>query len=67
MSEHQFKAGEKVRLKSGGPDMAVESVGTKEVMCVWFEGTKLQRDTFVPETLELVPPKESTSSFIRRA
>jgi uncharacterized protein YodC (DUF2158 family) len=67
MSEHQFKVGEKVRLKSGSPDMTVESVGTEEVLCVWFEGAKQQRGTFVLETLEVAPPKESTSGFVSRA
>jgi uncharacterized protein YodC (DUF2158 family) len=55
-----FKAGEVVRLKSGGPKMTVTQVGKKAmtgesaVWCVWFEGTKKHEDTFAPEALEAV-------------
>jgi uncharacterized protein YodC (DUF2158 family) len=57
-----FSPGDLVRLKSGGPTMTVEQVGTKAyteeaaVWCVWFEkvGNKqvVQRDTFTPTVLE---------------
>ncbi len=39
---HSFQAGEVVCLKSGGPDMTIESVQTNpgsdiaNVTCVWF-------------------------------
>jgi uncharacterized protein YodC (DUF2158 family) len=46
--EQDFKAGDVVQLKSGGPKMTVEkvanySLGDKpelKAACVWFEGTK---------------------------
>jgi uncharacterized protein YodC (DUF2158 family) len=57
-----FKAGDLVRLKSGGPLMTVESVGElamtgeQAVWCVWSDkvGNKqvVQRDTFPPVVLE---------------
>lgn len=62
-----FKEGDTVRLKSGGPLMTVESVGpiaiaatatrtvsssVSKVQCVWFEGKKLLRNSFLPNTLE---------------
>jgi uncharacterized protein YodC (DUF2158 family) len=57
-----FKAGDLVRMKSGGPLMTVEQVGklttTDEdaVWCTWFEkvGNKqiVQHDTFPPVVLE---------------
>lgn len=31
-----FKVGDKVRLKSGGPDMVVESATRKKISCVWW-------------------------------
>ena len=58
----EFKPGDLVRLKSGGPLMTVEQVGEKAltggeaVWCVWFEkvGNKQEakRDDFPPVVLE---------------
>ena len=53
----EFKVGDVVCLKSGGPDMTVEiEVGENHeskgrIRCVWFEKDKRQRDDFRPETL----------------
>lgn len=52
-----FKAGDTVKLKSGGPLMTVESVGETQfdgpgVWCVWFEKNTKKSDTFSPEVLE---------------
>jgi uncharacterized protein YodC (DUF2158 family) len=57
----EFKAGDTVQLKSGGPVMTVERVGkdktTQEdvVFCIWFhkeeKGEVLNRDSFPPVTL----------------
>jgi uncharacterized protein YodC (DUF2158 family) len=57
-----FKPGDLVRLKSGGPLMTVEQLGKKAyteedaVWCVWSEkvGNKqvVQRETFPPVVLE---------------
>lgn len=58
----EFKSGDLVRLKSGGPLMTVENVGERHmvdgeaVWCVWFEavGSKqvMKRETFSPAVLE---------------
>jgi uncharacterized protein YodC (DUF2158 family) len=48
---HSFQAGEVVCLKSGGPDMTIESVqtgsgsGSAIVTCVWFVDKTLYRTT----------------------
>jgi uncharacterized protein YodC (DUF2158 family) len=46
---HSYQAGEVVCLKSGGPDMTIESVepGTAVVIvtCVWFVDKTLYRTT----------------------
>jgi uncharacterized protein YodC (DUF2158 family) len=46
---HSYQAGEVVCLKSGGPDMTIESVepGTDIVIvtCVWFVDKTLYRTT----------------------
>ncbi len=61
----EFKEGDVVRLKSGGPDMTVEQVGEQHMLpgktvafCVWFEVVAKQRvvkrDTFSLSVLEAV-------------
>ncbi len=56
-----FRLGDLVRLKSGGPLMTVEQVGQTSladvgVWCVWFEKVSgkqvVGRDTFAPVLLE---------------
>ena len=47
---HSFQAGEVVCLKSGGPDMTIETVqanptGIDNVTCVWFVEKTLYRTT----------------------
>ena len=52
----QWKVGDVVRLKSGGPVMTVHRVtseGTCE--CTWFVNDEPKYETFVPETLRKAP------------
>ncbi len=51
MSE-SFSVGDVVQLKSGGEPMTIEEVAGKDISCVWFEGKKHQRQTFVAATLK---------------
>lgn len=57
MSQQQFKIGDRVVLKSGGPDMTVTNVGDQMgrlmVWCSWFDGMKPSAATFPPDALEL--------------
>jgi uncharacterized protein YodC (DUF2158 family) len=53
---HEFKKGDVVKLKSGGPTMTVSNIGKdthdqEKVWCVWFEKTKKFEDTFEPGIL----------------
>jgi len=48
----KLKAGNIARLKSGGPNMTIESVARAGVVCVWFEGKRRKRDTFKAIMLE---------------
>jgi uncharacterized protein YodC (DUF2158 family) len=51
----QYAVGDKVKLKSGGPIMTVDSPARSEgdsVHCQWFSGSKLQSGFFNPKTLE---------------
>jgi uncharacterized protein YodC (DUF2158 family) len=74
----EFKAGMKVRHKSGGPVMIVERIGNHSgtgqprVWCEWFDATNFRHnESFVPEVLEEIretPPADRplTSEAIQR-
>lgn len=48
-----WNVGDIVRLKSGGPRMTVEDTGmVNTVVCVWFVGTKVERNSFPVSALE---------------
>jgi uncharacterized protein YodC (DUF2158 family) len=55
MAKAQFKAGDVVQLKSGGPKMTVNgpSTGNQQVInCSWFDkDEKLAHGDFITETL----------------
>jgi uncharacterized protein YodC (DUF2158 family) len=59
---NQFKAGDVVQLKSGGPKMTVTEIelfnGKPVVYCSWFVGTKQEKSDFTPEALKFpeTPP-----------
>ena len=47
-----FRVGEVVHLKSGGPDMTIESVtDDNHVVCVWFQKKELGKQEFSVATL----------------
>jgi uncharacterized protein YodC (DUF2158 family) len=48
-----IRAGDVVRLKSGGPAMTVESMGGEKALCVWFEGSKPFKQMFQLTALAL--------------
>jgi uncharacterized protein YodC (DUF2158 family) len=54
----QFKVGDVVLLKSGGPDMTIETVTGQTVHCVWFEKNVVKRGAFPMATLEAKKPWE---------
>lgn len=58
----QFKVGDIVVLRSGGPRMTVWrvlSVPSRAVETEWFAGDELKRDAFSQAELEHAPPKET--------
>jgi uncharacterized protein YodC (DUF2158 family) len=59
----EFKKGDVVKLKSGGPLMTIDDIGdyspfgvngTDQAKCIWFEKTKMIEGIFALETLEVV-------------
>jgi uncharacterized protein YodC (DUF2158 family) len=47
----QFKTGDVVRLKSGGPPMVVRAVSGDSAYCQWYSGVDLHQGTFLFSSL----------------
>ena len=55
----EFKEGDIVKLKSGGPKMTVVASGVRgHIPCQWFAGSKLDNANFRPDTLVHVPDEK---------
>lgn len=68
MSEQQeFKPGDVVQLRSGGPAMTVDGISEiGEIICVWFEGSKKNKDMYSSASLKRYePPRTTTATFSR--
>nr|WP_298167085.1 DUF2158 domain-containing protein [uncultured Pseudomonas sp.] len=52
----EFKVGDIVKLKSGGPEMTVKNWSDyhKHYVCQWFAGKKLEQGEFKADSLKLV-------------
>lgn len=55
----QFAVGDRVELKSGGPEMTVQSIeGAAKCYCVWFNkdgaSYKLEGTMFIQQTLKKI-------------
>jgi uncharacterized protein YodC (DUF2158 family) len=53
----EFKVGDKVILKSGGPEMVIKGIGDytiykDAILCTWFDRTGIHEEVFVRETLK---------------
>ena len=59
MSGKQFKPGDTVLVKSGGPHMTIErwDENHEAWLCVWFVGPKQQRDYFDENVLKTAEVK----------
>jgi len=51
MSKTEFKVGDLVQLRSGGPTMTVSSIYAGDVRCKWFGGKKLESGSFPPASI----------------
>ncbi|ALO34504.1 hypothetical protein CMT41_07080 [Colwellia sp. MT41] len=55
--ENKFKVGDIVKIKSGGPDMTIQTMPSQRnsyYYCQWFAGKKLEIGHFPEGSLELV-------------
>jgi uncharacterized protein YodC (DUF2158 family) len=52
LTENQWKPGDIVGVKSGGPSMTVARVEMGKVFCEWFDGQNPMRGEFTPVVLE---------------
>jgi len=54
----EFKPGDVVQMKSGGPKMTVfhigEQYGETRIFCTWIEGSKKYEETFYPAVLKII-------------
>jgi uncharacterized protein YodC (DUF2158 family) len=46
-----FSEGQIVELKSGGPQMTIQSIDGSDAVCIWFTGDKLMEKNFPFATL----------------
>ena len=44
--KEEIKAGDRVMLKSGGPEMTVKEIKGDEAECTWFNDGKLSQESF---------------------
>ena len=51
MNQSQFKAGDVVVLKSGGPKMSVAQVNEHAVLCTWFQNGQHEQKYIAAEAL----------------
>lgn len=52
MAESNFKPGDLVQLKAGGPKMVVESASDDWCYCSWFSGAKHNKERFAFAALQ---------------
>jgi uncharacterized protein YodC (DUF2158 family) len=58
----QFKVGDVVQLKSGGPKMTVEEIRGDGLLCCWFAGAEKKFGDFPADALETPQkPREFSS------
>jgi len=59
MLQGEWKAGDVVQLKSGGPVITVNGISERGfVSCVWMRGNKLQKGTFSNAALQVPQPEK---------
>ena len=57
----EFKEGAVVRLKSGGPNMTIDTIGNLVATCVWFDGGERKEGVFKLASLEIAKDEDDLS------
>jgi uncharacterized protein YodC (DUF2158 family) len=72
MADQEFKVGEVVKLRSGGPDMTIEGIGKygmaatdDSAKCVWFEKTNRKEGIFALPLLKHAEPRQTHGTLER--
>lgn len=64
----EFKVGDLVRIKSGGPPMTVTSVsklsGSVSINCVWFDSQDRKREHYFDAVVLVLVPEASSGVSI---
>lgn len=58
MTKDEFAVGDVVTLKSGGPDMTIQSKEGDHIWAQWFGDRKLEHGRFPVASLFVVPKKK---------
>lgn len=58
MANEQIKEGDTVMLKSGGPIMTVDEIGSYAT-CIWFDGYEQHNGKFSVTSLKKVDPEDN--------
>jgi uncharacterized protein YodC (DUF2158 family) len=63
MANTEFKVGDIVQLKSGGPEMTITNPNAYgyKIECYWFAGKKQESANFPPDSLKRVEAKQSAA------
>jgi uncharacterized protein YodC (DUF2158 family) len=56
----EFKVGEPVYLKSGGPAMSIQSIDGENALCVWLDGKRPFRELY---PLAVLTKEDPDSAF----
>jgi uncharacterized protein YodC (DUF2158 family) len=60
----KFKPGSIVILRSNGPNMVMEAPASDgRIVCIWFDGNRLKREVFQPETLRTLLKRRGFSTI----
>jgi uncharacterized protein YodC (DUF2158 family) len=65
METEQFKVGDTVQLKSGGPIMTIHYQDSTDWYCVWFKENQLIGNSFDPNALKKINPDETHTTITK--